>query len=182
MSVGRGDVAPVSRPGQYQSLLPLHGPRMELVVRLKGGDPFVLDAAGKRQKRWLLRGSNSKLCRCDGSGCGSCLCGYSGDPPDVSLYGHVCSRGMRILPACGLVGMAQISQCIRDARVHDGHENLPSIVDRITVVEGRSPDTPVAAIRWGTRAGQRTIVGHLCDIVERTEAAHLEPPTGDRCG
>ena len=57
-----------------------------------------------------------------------------------------------------------------------GMKNLPSIVGHL-LSEGRSPDTPVAAIRWGTKADQQTIVGTLVDIVTRVEAAHLEPPT-----
>src|SRR5262249_33149371 len=57
-----------------------------------------------------------------------------------------------------------------------GMKNLPSIVRQL-LSEGRSSDTPVAAIRWGTKSAQRTIVGTLGDIVEKTEAVHLEPPT-----
>jgi uroporphyrinogen III methyltransferase/synthase len=57
-----------------------------------------------------------------------------------------------------------------------GMKNLPSIVRRL-LSEGRSSDQPVAAIRWGTKADQQTIVGTLGDIVARAEAAHLEPPT-----
>ncbi len=57
-----------------------------------------------------------------------------------------------------------------------GMKNLPSIVGHL-LSEGRSPDTPVAAIRWGTKADQQTIVGTLGDIVAKAEAAHLEPPT-----
>jgi uroporphyrinogen III methyltransferase / synthase len=43
--------------------------------------------------------------------------------------------------------------------------------------EGRSPETPVAAVRWGTRADQRTVIGTLRDIVVKAEQARLEPPT-----
>jgi uroporphyrinogen III methyltransferase/synthase len=57
-----------------------------------------------------------------------------------------------------------------------GMKNLPTITRQL-LSEGRSPDTPVAAIRWGTKADQQTIVGTLNDIVGKTEAAHLEPPT-----
>jgi uroporphyrinogen III methyltransferase/synthase len=57
-----------------------------------------------------------------------------------------------------------------------GMKNLPSIVKQL-LSEGRSPDTPVAAIRWGTKAAQQTIVGTLGDIVAKTEAVNLEPPT-----
>jgi uroporphyrinogen III methyltransferase/synthase len=43
--------------------------------------------------------------------------------------------------------------------------------------EGRSVDTPAAIIRWGTRASQQTVVGTLADIVDKAEAAKMEPPT-----
>ena len=43
--------------------------------------------------------------------------------------------------------------------------------------EGRPAATPVALIRWGTRASQQTVVGTLADIVEKARAAKLEPPT-----
>jgi uroporphyrinogen III methyltransferase/synthase len=57
-----------------------------------------------------------------------------------------------------------------------GMKNLPLIVRQL-LSEGRSPDQPVAAIRWGSKADQQTIVGTLVDIVAKAEAAHLEPPT-----
>ncbi|OGW47473.1 MAG: HemD protein, partial [Nitrospirae bacterium RBG_19FT_COMBO_58_9] len=57
-----------------------------------------------------------------------------------------------------------------------GMKNLPSIVGHL-LSEGRPSDTPVAAIHWGTKADQRTIVGTLADIVARADAAHFEPPT-----
>jgi uroporphyrinogen III methyltransferase/synthase len=57
-----------------------------------------------------------------------------------------------------------------------GMKTLPMIVSRL-LEEGRSSDTPVAAVRWGTRADQRTIIGTLRDIVDKTEQARLEPPT-----
>jgi uroporphyrinogen III methyltransferase/synthase len=49
-------------------------------------------------------------------------------------------------------------------------------VERLTK-DGKSLETPVALIRWGTRSHQRTVVGTLNDIVEKAEQAHMEPPT-----
>ncbi|HEX5646249.1 MAG TPA: uroporphyrinogen-III synthase, partial [Nitrospira sp.] len=57
-----------------------------------------------------------------------------------------------------------------------GMKNLPSIVANLTA-EGRPSGTPAAIIRWGTRAAQQTVVGTLADIVEKADAANLEPPT-----
>ena len=57
-----------------------------------------------------------------------------------------------------------------------GVKNLAMIVSRL-VEEGKSVDTPVALIRWGTYPSQRTVVGTLRDIVERAKSADIRPPT-----
>lgn len=41
---------------------------------------------------------------------------------------------------------------------------------------GRPPATPVALIRWGTRAEQQTLVGTLSDIEQRVSDAQFKPP------
>jgi len=57
-----------------------------------------------------------------------------------------------------------------------GTKNLPKIVERL-LQEGKPPTTPVAIIRWGTYARQRTVVGILADIVEKASKAEMSPPT-----
>ncbi|MFM8551460.1 MAG: uroporphyrinogen-III synthase, partial [Nitrospiraceae bacterium] len=57
-----------------------------------------------------------------------------------------------------------------------GMKNLPTIVERL-LAEGKSIETPVALIRWGTRSDQQTLVGTLKTIVAQAQAAALEPPT-----
>lgn len=44
------------------------------------------------------------------------------------------------------------------------------------IKHGRPAETPVALIRWGTRAEQDTLVGTLEDIEERVKAADFQPP------
>jgi uroporphyrinogen III methyltransferase/synthase len=41
---------------------------------------------------------------------------------------------------------------------------------------GRSPDTPVALVRWGTYPFQETVTGTLANIVNRVQEAKLHPP------
>ncbi|WP_322907951.1 uroporphyrinogen-III C-methyltransferase [Paenibacillus campi] len=41
---------------------------------------------------------------------------------------------------------------------------------------GRPEHTPVALVRWGTRAEQETLVGTLKDIAAKVEAANFKPP------
>ncbi|MFC5700530.1 uroporphyrinogen-III C-methyltransferase [Cohnella faecalis] len=44
------------------------------------------------------------------------------------------------------------------------------------VKHGRSPETPIALVRWGTRAEQRTIVGTLANIEDKVKEAGFKPP------
>jgi uroporphyrinogen III methyltransferase/synthase len=41
---------------------------------------------------------------------------------------------------------------------------------------GRSGDTPAAAVRWGTRPDQQTVVGTLATIADQIETARMKPP------
>jgi len=54
-----------------------------------------------------------------------------------------------------------------------GLKNLPHIVAEL-IANGRAPDTPAAAIRWGTTESQQVVEGILSDIVEK--AGRLGPP------
>jgi uroporphyrinogen III methyltransferase/synthase len=56
-----------------------------------------------------------------------------------------------------------------------GLKNLPTIVQRLRS-EGKSADTPVALVRWGTRPNQLTVVGTLTDIVQKAAEHEIEPP------
>ena len=54
-------------------------------------------------------------------------------------------------------------------------KNIDLITQKL-IENGRSPDTPVAVIRWGTRPDQKTIVGTLKNIVELVKEKHIKPP------
>ena len=56
-----------------------------------------------------------------------------------------------------------------------GVKNLPDITRKL-IANGRSPQTPVALIRWGTTPGQQTVTGTLDNIAERVKEAGLKAP------
>ena len=56
-----------------------------------------------------------------------------------------------------------------------GVKNLPDITQKL-IANGRSPDTPVALIRWGTTPGQTTVTGTLDNITGRAKKINLKPP------
>lgn len=148
-----------------------------VVVRLKGGDPFVFGRGGEEAEALASAGIEFEVV--PGVTAAVAAPAYAGipvthrtlassltivtghedpDKPESAVeWPHLASsRGTLVF----LMGM----------------KNLPAIVAHLTA-EGRALTTPVAIIRWGTRASQQTVVGTLSDIVSKAEAAKLEPPT-----
>ncbi len=56
-----------------------------------------------------------------------------------------------------------------------GVKNVDLIAQKL-IENGRSPDTPVAIVRWGTRPDQKTIVGTLKNIAALVKEKHIKPP------
>ncbi len=56
-----------------------------------------------------------------------------------------------------------------------GVKNLPDITQKL-IANGKSPETPVALIRWGTTPAQKTVTGNLDNINARVKEAGLKAP------
>jgi uroporphyrinogen III methyltransferase/synthase len=56
-----------------------------------------------------------------------------------------------------------------------GIKNLPNISQKL-ISNGKSKDTPVALIRWGTTAQQQTLIGTLENISEKAKAENFKAP------
>lgn len=56
-----------------------------------------------------------------------------------------------------------------------GVKNLPRIVEKL-IAHGRTADTPVALVRWGTTLNQKTVTGTLETIVDEVRKAGLRSP------
>jgi uroporphyrinogen III methyltransferase/synthase len=56
-----------------------------------------------------------------------------------------------------------------------GHKKLPVIVQQLLLF-GRSPETPVALVQWGTQNRQRVLVATLATVVDRMKEENLGPP------
>jgi uroporphyrinogen III methyltransferase / synthase len=56
-----------------------------------------------------------------------------------------------------------------------GAQSLPRIAAEL-IGHGRSPDTPVALIRWGTTEAQEVSISTLGGVVTRAGAARVAPP------
>ncbi|MEO8339408.1 MAG: uroporphyrinogen-III C-methyltransferase [Nitrospirota bacterium] len=169
--------------GQYQDqadinrLLIARAKEGNVVVRLKGGDPFVFGRGGEEAEAVAAAGIDFELV--PGVTAAIAVPAYAGIPVThrtlASTVTFVTGHEDPTKPETQLE-WPKLASTSGTLLFMMGMKNLPSIVSQL-LLEGRSSTQPVAAIRWGTKADQQTIVGTLGDIVAKTEAARLEPPT-----
>jgi uroporphyrinogen III methyltransferase/synthase len=148
-----------------------------VVVRLKGGDPFVFGRGGEEAEAVAAAGVPYEIV--PGVTAAVAVPAYAGIPVThrtlastmTVVTGHEDpSKGTTVIDWPKLAATSGTLVFMM------GMKTLPMIVSRLRE-DGRAADTPVAAVRWGTKADQRTIVGTLQDIVAKTAEAGLEPPT-----
>jgi len=169
--------------GQYQDqtdinrLLIDRAQNGNVVVRLKGGDPFVFGRGGEEAEAVAAAGIDFEIV--PGVTAAVAVPAYAGIPVThrtlASTVTFVTGHEDPTKPETQLE-WPKLASASGTLVFMMGMKNLPSIVRQL-LLEGRSSNTPAAAIRWGTKADQQTIVGTLGDIVSKAEAAHLEPPT-----
>jgi uroporphyrinogen III methyltransferase/synthase len=146
------------------------------VVRLKGGDPFVFGRGGEEAVALELAGIPWEVV--PGISSGVAAPAYAGIPVThrdwassvAFVTGHEDpSRGTTRVNWEGLAKGADTLV------IFMGVQTLPEISRRL-IQAGRAPETPAAAIRWGTIPQQETVVGTLETIVEDIAAAGLKAP------
>lgn len=149
----------------------------KVVVRLKGGDPFVFGRGGEEAEALAAAGVAFEVV--PGVTAAVAAPAYAGIPVThrtlASTVTLVTGHEDPDKPATALE-WPKLASSHGTLVFLMGMKNLRSIVANL-LAEGRPAATPVAIIRWGTRASQQTIVGTLFDIADKAEAAKLEPPT-----
>ena len=146
------------------------------VVRLKGGDPFVFGRGGEEAE--ALRAAGVPFAVVPGVTSATAVPAYAGIP--VSHRGLAATFAVvtgHEDPDKGdpAIDWERLATAVDTLVLLMGVKTLPETVDRL-IAGGRSPQTPVAVIRWGTTPDQRTVTGNLGDIVQRVRTAKLQPP------
>lgn len=148
-----------------------------VVVRLKGGDPFVFGRGGEEAEALASAGVEFEVV--PGVTAAVAVPAYAGIPVThrtlASTLTIVTGHEDPEKPSTALE-WPRLATSQGTLVFLMGMKNLSAIVTNL-MAEGRPACTPVAIIRWGTRAAQHTVVGTLADITEKAEAARMEPPT-----
>ncbi len=147
-----------------------------IVVRLKGGDPFIFGRGGEELAD--LRSQGIEVEVVPGITSGIAAPAYAGIPLThrdysssvIFVTGHESAGKYR--PEIQWTAIAQAAETIV---VYMGLHNLPEIVSKL-IAAGLPETTPVALIRQGTRADQSELIGCLSNIVELVREHQFAPP------
>lgn len=145
-----------------------------VVVRLKGGDPFVFGRGGEEAQALLEAGIPFEIV--PGVTSAIAVPAYAGIPVTqrgvstsvAFVTGHCAGSSPLDLNWSGL------AQGVDTLVFLMGVNSLPFIVSSL-LEAGRASDTPVAVIEKGTLPEQKVVTGTLKDIIERT--ADIQPPS-----
>jgi uroporphyrin-III C-methyltransferase len=147
-----------------------------IVVRLKGGDPFVFGRGGEEMEDLVNAGVPVEVI--PGITSGIAAPAYAGIPLTHRNYsssvtfvtGHESAGKYR--PAVNWSAIAQASETIV---IYMGIHNLPHITEALFAA-GMAAETPIALVRWGTRLEQEELIGTLGTIVQQIEETGFEAP------
>ena len=165
-----------TRQDELNHLLVQHARVGKIVVRLKGGDPYIFGRGG--EEAIALTEANIPFEIVPGVTSAIAASAYAGIPVTHRDYassvafvtGH--SAALR---SDSNINWEQLATAVDTLVVYMGVAHLRQIVERL-IAHGRAPETPVSLVRVGTTPRQHVVQGTLTDIVQKVEAAQLKSP------
>lgn len=146
----------------------------KIVVRLKGGDPFVFGRGGEEAQALVHAGIPFEVV--PGVTSAIAVPAYAGIP--VTQRGMASSVAFITGHCAGSnpldLNWKALAEGIDTLVFLMGVSSLPMIVKAL-IEAGRSSDTPVAVIEKGTLPEQKIVTGTLANIMERT--TEIQPPS-----
>jgi uroporphyrinogen III methyltransferase/synthase len=148
----------------------------KIVVRLKGGDPFVFGRGGEECEALALAGIPFEVVPGVTAAVGAAA--YAGIP--LTHRDFTASVAF----VTGQEGKDKNESSIDWDRLSLGNgtvvfymgiTSLRRNMQRM-IEHGRNPLTPVALVRWATTAGQQVLIGTISDIADKAEASGFKPP------
>ncbi len=170
VDVGKSPGGPVAQDA-INALLVERGLRGQEVVRLKGGDPFVFGRGGEEAQALAEAGVPFEVV--PGISAAVAVPAYAGIP----VTHRTLSTSFTVVTGHSRHAVDDDVDWDALARAADTIVVLMGVAHRGEIAArlqagGLPADTPVAAIRWGTRPGQRTVRTTLGEMA----GAVLEPP------
>jgi len=148
----------------------------KIVTRLKGGDPFIFGRGGEECEALVSAGIPFEIVPGVTAGIGAAA--YAGIP---LTHRHITTSVAFVTghedpeKESSVIDWERLSLGSGTIVFYMGVKNLPQITGSL-MEHGRSPETPVALIRWGTRPEQQILTGTLADIAELARKAAFKAP------
>jgi uroporphyrin-III C-methyltransferase len=145
------------------------------VVRLKGGDPFLFGRGGEEADALNAAGVSFEVV--PGISSALAVAAYAGIP----LTHRGVSSSVAVVTGARVGDRLHERKAFQDLAAADtivvlmGLSHLREIAHNL-MTAGRSTETPVAVVRWGTYIGQQTITGTLRTIAAEAERARIRAP------
>jgi uroporphyrinogen III methyltransferase/synthase len=172
VNVGKQPGRATMSQDEISALLVERGKSGQTVVRLKGGDPFVFARGGEEAHALLEAGVPFEVV----PGVTSAIAApaYAGIPLTMrhssTLFTVI--TGHEDPDKGGELDWETVAKLGGTIVVLMGIGRLPKIVSRL-IAGGLDPDTPAAAVQWGTRPEQRTVRATLGTLADHD----LQPPS-----
>jgi uroporphyrin-III C-methyltransferase len=147
-----------------------------IVVRLKGGDPFMFGRGGEEMEDLIAAGISVEVV--PGVTSGIAAPAYAGIPLTHRNYsssvtfvtGHEMAGKYR--PGVNWRAIAHSAETIV---VYMGIHNLDRITHEL-ITAGLSGDTPIALVRWGTTPQQTELIATLATVATQIELHQFSAP------
>jgi uroporphyrinogen III methyltransferase/synthase len=180
ISVGKAPGKVTLPQDDINALLVARGRAGETVVRLKGGDPFVFARGGEEAAALAEAGVPFEVV--PGISSAIAVPAYAGIPVTLrhssTSFTVVTGHEDPSVGDDGTVDWRAVAQVGGTIVILMGVARIAKIAAEL-IAAGRSPDTPAAAVHWGTRPEQRTTRATLGTIADQALASPSVIVIGD---
>jgi uroporphyrinogen III methyltransferase/synthase len=146
------------------------------VCRLKGGDPFVFGRGGEEAEVLVNEGIEFEVI--PGVSSSIAAPAYAGIPLTHRKYSSsfaVITGNEDITKPESSIDWSKFANSFDTLVFLMGVKNIGAITSKL-IEHGKSPDTPTAVVRWGTRPDQKTVVSTLKGIAGLVKEENIKPP------
>ena len=173
----KGGVKHAYTQEEISQMLVDHAMAGKMVVRLKGGDPFIFGRGGEEVEKLHAAGILFEVV--PGVTSATAAATYAGIPithRDYTASVAFVTGHEDPTKENSTIDWEKLSTGAGTLVIYMGIKNLPIIVANL-IKYGRDPKTPVAVVRWASTPLQRSVVGTLETIIEVVAEAQIKPPS-----
>jgi uroporphyrinogen III methyltransferase / synthase len=173
----KGGVQHTHTQEEINQMLVDHAQRGKMVVRLKGGDPFIFGRGGEEVQQLFAAGVPFEVV--PGVTSATAAATYAGIPithRDYTASVAFLTGHEDPTKETSGINWEKLATGVGTLVIYMGIKNLPTIVANM-IKFGRDPKTPVAVVRWASTPEQRSVVGTLETIAQVVKDADIKPPS-----